>query len=152
LRRPRRRVTWKMSDDMARPAPPLVAVFNAADDVVRMLRQALEAEGYRTVAGCLADIQSGDFDFVAFLAEANPDVLVIDIPRPYERNLNVVRLLRAADRDPRRAWVVTTVHKPALEQLTAPLKWEGHMIGQPFGPREVVEAVRTALAWRASGA
>jgi DNA-binding NarL/FixJ family response regulator len=135
---------------MARPAPPLIAVFNAADDVVQMLRQALEAEGYRTVAGRLADIQSGELDFVAFLAESNPDVVVIDVPRPYERNLNVVRLLRAADPDPRRAWIITTVHKVALERLTAPLKWEGHIIGQPFGPREVVEAVRTALSSRAS--
>jgi DNA-binding NarL/FixJ family response regulator len=136
---------------MASPATPLVAVFNAADDVVRMLRQALEAEGYRTVAGRLADIQSGELDFVAFLAEANPDVLVIDVPRPYERNLNVVRLLCAADPDPRRGWVVTTVHKAALEQLTAALKWECHIIGQPFGPREVVEAVRLALTLRAGG-
>jgi DNA-binding response OmpR family regulator len=133
---------------MAGIAPPLIAVFNAADDVVQMLRHALEAEGYRTAASRLADIQSGEFDFVAFLAEANPDVLVIDVPRPYERNLNVVRLLRAADRDPRRVWVVTTVNKVALEKLTASLKWEGPIIGQPFGPREVAAAVRTALAWR----
>jgi DNA-binding NarL/FixJ family response regulator len=136
---------------MASTTTPLVAVFNAADDVVRMLRQALEAEGYRTVTGRLADIQSGELDFVAFLAETNPDVLVIDVPRPYERNLNVVRLLRAADRDPRRAWVITTVHKMALERLTAPLKWEGHIIGQPFGAHHVVEAVRAALTLHTSG-
>ncbi|MGH7267204.1 MAG: hypothetical protein ACREMB_20485 [Candidatus Rokuibacteriota bacterium] len=124
-------------------AAPVAAVFNGDDAVVAMLCAALEREGYRPVAGKLADVQSGDLDFVAFLAEHDPDVLVVDIPRPYERHLNVVRLLRAADRRPGRAWVITTIQKDALEHLMAPLKWGDPIIGQPFGPEDVLRAVWT---------
>jgi DNA-binding response OmpR family regulator len=123
-------------------ARPVAAVFNGDDTVVAMLCAALEEEGYRPVAGKLADVQRGDLDFVAFLAEHDPEVLVVDIPRPHERHLNFVRLLRAADPRPGRVWVITTVEKEPLEHLMTPLKWGDPIIGQPFGAAEVLQAVR----------
>jgi DNA-binding response OmpR family regulator len=131
-----------------RASAPLVAIFNSASDVVERLCHTFERGGFRTIAGRLADIQSGDLDFVAFLEAHDPDVLVVDLPRPYQRNLNIVRLLRAADQNSRRLWIVTTVQKAPLELLMTPLKWTGPIIGQPFGPDDVLAAVREMLRSR----
>lgn len=128
--------------DTGSAAGPAAAVFNGDDAVVAMLCAALEREGYRPVAGKLADVQSGALDFVAFLAEHDPQVLVVDIPRPHERQLNVVRLLRAADPRPDRVWVITTVEKGPLQHLMTSLKWGDPIVGQPFGEAEVLQAVR----------
>jgi DNA-binding NarL/FixJ family response regulator len=128
-----------------RPATPLIAIFNSSSEVVARICEVLEREGLRTVTGTIPDIQSGALDFVAFLGEHDPDVIIVDLPRPYERNLNFVRLLWAADRSRRRRWIITTVQKDALERLLTPWKWSDPIIGQPFGPEDVLRAVRALL-------
>jgi len=73
---------------------PVVAVLNSADDVIEMLRVALEDSGFAVVSAKLSEIQSGVMDLVAFVSAHRPAAIVYDLPRPYEANWNFLRLLR----------------------------------------------------------
>src|SRR5206468_3567846 len=39
---------------------PIIAVFNASDDTVELLRTALESQGFHTVIGHIPDVKSGE--------------------------------------------------------------------------------------------
>jgi CheY-like chemotaxis protein len=68
-----------------------VAIFNSRAEFIYALREALEGEGLTTVTALLADIQDGTLDLVAFLETHNPQVIVYDLPRPFERHWNFLR-------------------------------------------------------------
>src|SRR5216117_2929702 len=46
---------------------PIIAVFNASNDTVELLRTALETQGFHTVVGHIPDVKSGELDLVAFI-------------------------------------------------------------------------------------
>jgi DNA-binding NarL/FixJ family response regulator len=127
---------------------PLIAIFNSRDDVIAALRSALEAEGFATVAAHLAEIQSGTLDLVAFAAVHDPDVIVYDLPRPYERHWNFLRLMKETNSLKDRAWVVTTTDKQALLAAVGAASVVEIIVGQPFGASDVVDAVHVALLTR----
>ena len=128
-----------------RNALPMVAIFNSADDLLDVLRIALESDGFRAVTARLADIQSGVLDLVAFVREHKPVALVYDIPRPYEANWNVLRLLRETDSLRDLAWVITTTNKQALEDSVEKTNAIEIVLGKPYTIDEVISAVRTGL-------
>jgi DNA-binding NarL/FixJ family response regulator len=132
-------------------APPLVAIFNSCDEVIAAVRVALENEGFATVTARLAEIQNGTLDLVAFAEVHDPDVIVYDLPRPYERQWNFLRLLRETSSLKDRAWVVTTTDKEALLAVVEAASVVEILVGQPFGASDVVDAVHLALRTRGSG-
>jgi len=123
---------------------PLVAIFDSADDVIEMLGQVLEDHGFQTVVGRIAEIQSGVLDLVAFLDEHNPQVILFDLPRPYEQDLNFLRLLTTTDGLKRRGCVLMTTHEEALKVVFRSAVGQPSIIGKPYVP-EVVQMVQTAL-------
>jgi DNA-binding NarL/FixJ family response regulator len=129
---------------------PLIAIFNSRDEVIAALRSALEAEGFATVSAHLAEIQSGTLDLVAFAAVHDPDVIVYDLPRPYESHWNFLRLMKETNSLKNRAWVVTTTDKHALLAAVGAASVVEIIVGQPFGASDVVDAVHVALLTRGS--
>jgi DNA-binding NarL/FixJ family response regulator len=125
---------------------PLIAIFNSRDEVIAAVRAALEDEGFATVTAHLAEIQSGTLDLVAFAAVHDPDVIVYDLPRPYERHWNFLRLMKETNSLKDRAWVVTTTDKQALLAAVGAASVVEIIVGQPFGASDVVDAVHVALA------
>ena len=71
---------------------PLVAIFNSRDEVIEAIRSALENDGFETVTARLAEIQNGTLDLVAFIKVHAPDVIVYDLPRPYEAHLELPQI------------------------------------------------------------
>jgi len=128
----------------------LVAIFNSRDEVITAVRSALEDEGFATVTARLADIQSGTLDLVAFAEVHDPDVIVYDLPRPYESHWNFLRLMKETDSLKDRAWVVTTTDKQALLAAVGAASVVEIIVGQPFGASDVVDAVHIALLTRGS--
>ena len=64
-----------------------VAVINTNDDVIDMLRMALETEGIDSVpAGHVIDFKRGTSDFSEFVDRHNPQVIIYDIAPPYREN------------------------------------------------------------------
>ena len=135
---------------MPRPeSPPLVAIFNSRDDVIEIIRASLEADGFATVTARLADIQSGTLDLVAFIDVHDPDVIVYDLPRPYESHWNFLRLMKDTMSLKDRSWVLTTTDKQALEAAVGASDVVEIIVGQPYGAADVVEAVHGALETKA---
>ena len=133
-----------------RLSTPLVAIFNSRDDVIDAIRSALENEGFATVTARLAEIQSGMLDLIAFVEVHRPDVIVYDLPRPYESDWNFLRLLRETSSLKDRLWVVTTTDKKALLAAVGAESVIEIIVGQPYGAADVVSAVHSALESRVS--
>src|SRR5438093_691002 len=100
---------------VARRTSPLVAIFNSRDEVIEAIRSALENDGFETVTARLAEIQNGTLDLVAFIKVHGPDVIVYDLPRPYENHWNFLRLMKETTSLKDRTWILTTTDKEALE-------------------------------------
>src|SRR5207245_11332058 len=96
-------------------SPPLVAIFNSRDEVIEAIRSALENDGFETVTARLAEIQNGTLDLVAFIKVHAPDVIVYDLPRPYEAHWNFLRLMKETTSLKDRMWILTRTDKEALE-------------------------------------
>jgi DNA-binding NarL/FixJ family response regulator len=126
-------------------AKPIIAVFNSSGDTVEMLRTALEADGLHTVSGHIGELKKGELDFVAFVEHHRPAVIVYDISMPYETNWNFLKLVRSSQPAQQCRFILTTTNKPALDKLVGETE-ALEIIGKPYDLRQVVEAVRTALA------
>ena len=124
---------------------PTIAVFNSSDDTVELLRTALEAEGFQTVAGNIPDVKKGDLDLIDFVNHHTPAVILYDISPPYDANWRFLRLVRSSESLKKHQFVLTTTNKPALEKLVGQTE-ALEIIGKPYDLRQVVDAVRTALA------
>ena len=124
---------------------PIIAVFNASDDTVELLRTALESQGFHTVVGHIPDVKSGELDLVAFIEHHAPSVIVYDISPPYDANWTFLRLVRNLEPVKGRPFVITTTNKPALDKLVGETE-ALEIIGKPYDLAQIVDAVRAALA------
>ena len=126
-----------------------VAIFNSSEDTVELLRFTFEEAGFQTVAGHVPDVKRGQTDFVGFLEQHDPVAVVIDISMPYADNWTFVRLLRDVDSMQRRAVVLTTTNKRALDEMVGPTDTI-EIVGKPYEPQVVLDAVRKAIGDRAA--
>jgi CheY-like chemotaxis protein len=129
---------------MAFKRPPVVAIFNSSEDVIQVLRQSLEAEGFPTVTAHVPDIKSGKEDLLAFLDHHDPAVIVYDVSVPYQENWTFLQLIRDTEAAGRRAFIVTTTNKRALEEIVGPTNTT-ELIGKPYDLEVIVRAVHQAL-------
>src|SRR5438128_11092547 len=134
---------------VARRTSPLVAIFNSRDEVIEAIRSALENDGFATVTARLAEIQNGTLDLVAFIKVHAPDVIVYDLPRPYESHWNFLRLMKETTSLKDRLWILTTTDKEAREAAVGASDVVKIILGQPYGADDVVEAVHAALGTQA---
>jgi DNA-binding NarL/FixJ family response regulator len=124
---------------------PIIAVFNSSNDTVELLRIVLEEEGFQTVVGHIPELKKGELDLVSFIEHHAPTVIVYDISPPYDANWTFLRLVRSSEAAQGRRFVITTTNKPALDKLVGPTD-ALEIIGKPYDLRQVVVAVRNALA------
>jgi len=122
-----------------------VAIFNSRPDFIEALRVALEADGFTTACAHLADIQNGMLDLLAFVHRHKPELIVYDLPRPYESHWNFLRLLKETDSLKAATWVLTTTDKQALEAAVGASGVVEIIFGEPYGVTDVVTAVGKAF-------
>jgi DNA-binding response OmpR family regulator len=125
----------------------VVAVINSSEDVVRVLRDALEDEGFKTVAAHVPDIKSGNEDLIEFLEYHDPRAIIYDVSLPYEENWTFLKLVRSTAAAQGRTFIVTTTNKSALESIVGETDSQ-EIIGKPYDLEQVVASVRKALARR----
>jgi DNA-binding NtrC family response regulator len=123
-----------------------VAIFNSRPDFIQALTVALETEGFTTSSAHLADIQSGALDLVAFVRRHEPELVVYDLPRPYERHWNILQLLKDTHSLGSATWLLATTDKKALEAAVGASGVVEIIFGEPYGVDDVVRAVVKGLA------
>jgi CheY-like chemotaxis protein len=122
-----------------------VAVFNASDDTVEMLKALLTLRGYRALDGKVDDVKSGRLDFVAFLEQHKPDAIIWDIAPPYDRNWHFFQLLRTSRPLGRCSLVLTTTNKHHLDSLAGRDTGAIEIVGKPYDLEVIVDAVHRGL-------
>lgn len=124
--------------------PSVIAVINSNDDLVRIVREMLEDEGYTVATIHISEIRKGEGSLLRFLADHDPSVLIYDIAPPYRENWTFLQLLQRVPEFSNRSVVVTTVNKTALEaQVGAVVVFEIVGTRDNFAP--VLNAVNDAV-------
>jgi DNA-binding NtrC family response regulator len=118
-----------------------VAVFNASNDILELLKMLFSEQGWRAVSGHADDVKSGELDFMAFLETHKPDAIVWDIAPPYDRNWRFFKLLRSIRPLDSCTLVVTTTHKRHLDQLAGQETDAFEILGKPYDIQLIVDAV-----------
>lgn len=128
------------------PSPPRVVVlFNRTSDTLLMLRVALEHAGfaaYPVLIGADADAQQLE----AAVSRERPDVVVYDVAPPYEPEWRLLQEVKRTGSLARCYFVVTSTNRAQLQRLAAPDPQIFAVFGTPYDLKEIVEAIRVALA------
>ena len=124
--------------------PPVIAICNSSSDVRALLKQALEEAGFRTVFGHVPEIKAGQHDFVAFIEEHQPRVIVYDVGPPYEENWTFLQLVRNTQVTRGIPFVLTTTNKRALDDLVGQTPTT-ELLGKQDDLGTIVQAVQSAL-------
>ena len=129
--------------------PPVVAIINTSQDVVEMLRVALEFAGIVAVSAYSHQIRDGAVDIEAFMRQHDPRVVLYDIAPPYTSNWLLFQHLVGLPAFAGRPLVLTTTNKKHVDELASASKLRiFEIIGTPYNLSELVEEVRQALRSR----
>ena len=123
-----------------------IAIFDASTDTVEMLTCLFSGSGLRPVTGPPNDVSAGKFDFVGYMAIHQPEAVIWDIPPPYDVNWGFFKLLRRIGPLQDRAIVLTTTNKAELDALVSRDAARVEVLGKPYDPQQVLDAVQRAIA------
>jgi CheY-like chemotaxis protein len=124
---------------------PVVAVFNSNDDVVEMLRIAIEQRGMVVVSGHVGELRRGGQALSDFLAEHDPGVILYDLVPPYDRSWLFLEHLRESPSMRGRKFVVTSTNAARAREVIGTAEHVHEVIGKPFDLDAVVDAVERAF-------
>jgi DNA-binding NtrC family response regulator len=131
---------------MSTSRPPIVAILNSNDDTVEMLRLMLESEGMVAVSAHVDSVRRGQFDFGGFVEEHDPQVVIYDIPPPYDRSWLFLEHMRALPSMKDRKLVLTSTNPARVHQVVERASEPIHeIIGKPYDMQLIVDAVKQRL-------
>jgi DNA-binding NtrC family response regulator len=131
-------------------SPPVVAVINSTEDVVDMLRLALEHAGLTVVSALTPEIRQGQVDVERFVGQHDPRVIVYDIAPPYDANWKLFQHTAAMPVMAGRQFIITSTNARQVEGLAGPQQHVYEIVGKPFDLGQIVQATREALKVRPS--
>jgi len=126
------------------PGSPVVVVLNSNQDVLRVIHDVLQDEGYAIVTDHIHTFKDGDENLVDFLRKHRPALLLYDLAPPYQENWNFLQLLCRIPEVSSIPMVLTTVNKAALETVVG--KTEAfEILGTHDNLATVVDAINRSL-------
>jgi DNA-binding response OmpR family regulator len=136
---------------MADMAPQVVAIFNSNDDVVEMLRYALETSGFVVVSGHVDAIRRGATSLSEFVEAHDPGAIIYDIVPPYDRSWRFLEHLRASFPMHGRRFVLTSTNAKRVREIVGTHEDVHEIVGKPYDIDEIVNAVRGAMVASGGG-
>jgi DNA-binding response OmpR family regulator len=128
------------------PTRQVVALFNASDDTMEMVRRMLDASGFDCLVGChFSDLKKGVTDFAGFVGTHQPEVLIFDISPPYKENWAFFKRLREDGAMDGRGLVLTTTNKARLDETAGTDSKALEIVGKPYDLDQIKAAIHTAL-------
>jgi len=121
-----------------------VAILNTNDDIVELLRAAIESAGLVAVSAHLDDVRRARISLEDFIHEHDPKVIVYDIAPPYDRNWRYLEKIRSTAMMSGRKFVVTTTNLARAKELGAASEHLFEIVGKPFDINQLVDVVREA--------
>ena len=122
---------------------PVVAILNSNDDVVELLRMAIEQAGLVVVSTHIDAVRRGDSSLMDFIQEHDPDVIVYDLVPPYDRGWRFLEHLRETSMRGRR-FVITSTNPKRATELANTSEDIYEILGKPYDIDLIVDAVREA--------
>jgi CheY-like chemotaxis protein len=128
-----------------RGAQALVLVVNQSVETLSVIRSVLEESGFRVLLANRLELDGEEL--LGFIETHHPDVVVYDVPWPYEERLEAFLALRTDERQPRRGWLAITTSHQVQEQL---LEAGAAVLLKPFEFEELMEAVGSLVTGRSA--
>ena len=127
--------------------PRGVALFNASDDTVEMVRAMLDASGHHCLVGChMSDLRKGRIDFDRYLSQHKPSVLIFDISPPYRENWLFFKTLLDSRAVDGLGVVLTTTNKARLDEAVGADTMALEIVGKPYDLGQINAAIGAAMA------
>ena len=123
---------------------PTAAIFNTNDDLVELLRAAIEQAGFVAVSGHIDDVRRGSLLLSTFVEEHDPKVIVYDIAPPYERHWAFLEHVREQPFMAGRQFVLTTTNVARARENVGIDEPIYEIVGKPYDIGQVVNAVKEA--------
>jgi CheY-like chemotaxis protein len=126
---------------------PVVAILNSNDDVVELLRMALEQAGLVVVSAHVDAVKRGDASLFEFMKEHRPDVVLYDVVPPYDRSWRFLEHLRETTMCGQ-SFVITSTNPKRAAELAGTTEDIYEIVGKPYDIHGIVDAVRGAARIR----
>ena len=127
---------------------PVVAIFNSNDDVVEMLRLALEQAGMVVVSGHIDAIRRGEQRLSDFVEEHDPAAILYDLVPPYDRSWRFLEHLRDTPSMRGRRFVITSTNEQRAKDVIGGAEHVYEVVGKPYDIDAIVKAVDAAARGR----
>lgn len=130
---------------MIRKDQKIIAIINSTVDIVDIFTDCLEAEGFNCAGGLIPEFKRGHRDFVQFMTDHDPALIIWDLAPPYEQNVVFLRMVQNLKIMENRRWIFTTTNKEALKKFTSDIA-AYEIIGKPMDIEVLIEAVKKVMA------
>ena len=125
---------------------PVVAIFNANDDVVELLRVVFEQAGFLAVSAHVDAIRRGTVDVERFVRTHAPRAIVYDVAPPYDRQWAFLQHMRSLAGMADIPFVVTSTNAARLKDWVGTDEQIYEIIGKPYDLEDILGAVKRAVA------
>jgi CheY-like chemotaxis protein len=123
---------------------PVVAVINANDDVVEMLRVSFEQAGFVVVSAHADAIRRGQANLADFVRIHESRVIVFDLVPPYDSSYRFVEHLRQTDLLDGCRFVLTSTNAKRAHELAGTSEEIFEVVGKPYDLGQITRAVKEA--------
>ena len=123
------------------PRSSVIALCNTSFETQEVLRELLQELGFQPLTCHVDDIRRGKHDFLRFLEQQDPGVVLWDIAPPYAENWTFFQLVRSSHAMDGRKIVVSTTNKEMLDRIVGMDTHAHVVVGKPFDMEELVRSI-----------
>ncbi len=131
---------------MAAAAPPRILVVEDEDDIARLIKHALE----RGEAASVVVVSSGEAALKA-VADAPPDLVILDLNLPVLDGIEVCRLIRSRPATAALPIIMLTARTGEADRVSGLDMGADDYVTKPFSLRELAARVRAVLRRKPGG-